>query len=100
MRTLRIFLTPLWVPSRNNLADTPSRQLLQNVFIVPCWVGSPVHQCFAPRRQLIITGQQLAWDCMPLQESWALTQLSDPGRVFIFPPLRDVLLCQLVAMLS
>ena len=97
---LRVFLTPLWVPSRDTLADAPSRQLLQHVFTVPRWVASLIRQRFAPCRQLFIAGQQLARECVPLWDSWALTQLSEPGRVFIFPPLRDVLLGQLAAMLS
>ena len=97
---LRVFLTPLWVPSRDNLADVPSWQLLQHVFTVPHWVASLIRQRFAPCCQLFVVGQQLAREGVPLRDSWALMQLSEPGRIFIFPPLHDVLLGQLVAMLS
>ena len=46
---LRCFLDVLWVPSRDNPADAPSRIRVHNLLAVPPWFAGVIRTRFRPQ---------------------------------------------------
>ena len=55
-RALGIYLDVFWVPSRENLADAPSRAHLGRTYCLPPWVAALVRERFRPALQLFAVG--------------------------------------------
>ena len=48
LRQLRIFPSVFWVPSKDNIADAPSRLRERHLYTMPAWLANHVRVKFRP----------------------------------------------------